>query len=141
MYHPVWTEHFSEHFQIRDGMVIIDRKDPIVLKSLAKQINDNVYKNIRGTDLRLYDRNYRFAKKETDEKKLEAKIDSLVKDPKLFTKQLFDATDKILGAHRNTRLALIMMTGPFLIAAKTVWYIIKLAVLYIIYKGSAKKQS
>ena len=35
-------------------------------------------------------------------------------------KALFQAVDKILIAHRNTKLFLFMMTGPFFLLAKTI---------------------
>ncbi len=37
-------------------------------------------------------------------------------------------------AHRNTKLFMLMMSGPFLITITLIKYIIKLAVLYFILK-------
>ena len=42
--------------------------------------------------------------------------------------------DKILIAHRNSKLFLFMMTGPFFILFKIVWYIIKFGVLFLLIK-------
>lgn len=44
------------------------------------------------------------------------------------------AVDKILLTHRNTKLFLIMMTGPFLVMLKVIQYIIKFAVVMWLYK-------
>jgi hypothetical protein len=67
-----------------------------------------------------FDPDNRFLKKEefTQEEKTEIidKIIDVVNDEKWLNR----AIDKILLTHRNTKLFLIMMTGPFLIGFKFV---------------------
>ena len=50
------------------------------------------------------------------------------------------AVDKILLTHRNTKLFLLMMTGPFLVAMKLVWWALKAFLLYFVFNkvGKAK---
>ena len=50
------------------------------------------------------------------------------------TKILHNSLDKILVAHRNTRLFLFMLTGPFFVVFTTVKYIIKGGVFFYLYK-------
>lgn len=49
-------------------------------------------------------------------------------------KTLYRSIDKIMIAHRNTKLFMLMMSGPFLITITLIKYLIKLAVLYFILK-------
>ena len=47
--------------------------------------------------------------------------------------------DKIMIAHRNTKLFLFLMSGPFLIMFTLVKYIFKILILYFLYKKKQKK--
>ena len=49
--------------------------------------------------------------------------------------QYMNAIDKILLQHRNTKLFLVMMTGPFLIGLKLVSWTTKAIVLLFLYKA------
>lgn len=46
--------------------------------------------------------------------------------------------DKILIAHRNTKILMFMMTGPFLVIFQLVKYIIKYGTLYYLYLQGKK---
>ena len=47
---------------------------------------------------------------------------------------IHNATDRILLAHRNLKLMLLMTTGPFFFVLFCVKYTIKFSVLYFLYK-------
>jgi hypothetical protein len=65
---------------------------------------------------------------------LEAK---LVEDEAIKS-HLTQAIDRILLLHRNTKIFLFIMTGPFLIILQTVKYIIKYGTLYYLYRRGLK---
>ena len=48
--------------------------------------------------------------------------------------QLSKSLDRILIAHRNTKLFLFMMSGPFFVIFSLLKYFIKFMVFYMIYK-------
>lgn len=62
MYHPVWKEHFTSCFDLKDGKFSINRNDPVVKKHLLMQINENVYKNIDRFSVLLFDEQSRLKK-------------------------------------------------------------------------------
>jgi hypothetical protein len=49
---------------------------------------------------------------------------------------LSKAVDKILLSHRNTKIFLFMMTGPFLVVFQLVKYSIKYGIPYYLYRRS-----
>ena len=58
-------------------------------------------------------------------------------------KLVFDATDRILYAHRNLKLFMFLTSGPFFFLLFVVKYTIKFSVLYFLYNkkkndGSSK---
>lgn len=54
------------------------------------------------------------------------------------SKELDQAVDKILISHRNTKIFLFMMTGPFLVIFQLTKYIIKYGTLYYFYLQAKK---
>lgn len=52
--------------------------------------------------------------------------------------QLNEAVDKILLAHRNTKLFFVLMSGPFFMILSLIKYSIKLAIFYYMYKKAKK---
>ena len=54
---------------------------------------------------------------------------------------LFEATDRILYAHRNLKLLIFLTSGPFFVGFFALKYAIKLAVIYFVYSktNSSKK--
>jgi hypothetical protein len=133
LYHPIWQKYFRDHFDIKDGKIAIDANDLATKKFLAMQINDNVLINIDKFRPLLFDTENRFHKGKITSEQRTKIVDKLLSE-KNYTEVLDRAIDKILLAHRNTRLFLIMMTGPFLILLTIVKYSIKAIVLYYFYK-------
>lgn len=77
-------------------------------------INDNVFRNLEKFSARSFDSDQKFSTAPlTGEQKLAA-VKDLVDDGD-FKKQLDGSVDKILLLHRNTKIFLFMMTGPFLV--------------------------
>ena len=59
---------------------------------------------------------------------------------KSFKNKLHRSIDKILLAHRNSKLFLIMMSGPFLITVYVIKYALKILFFYYIYKKTGGKE-
>ena len=133
-------EHFSDCIQIdkETGKLEIEQAD-WAQKKLALQINDNVYKNLQ----------YRFSVASFDQKSLVHKdaltleekslvVESLLaeNDKSGVAVELDRAVDKILISHRNTKILLFMLTGPFLVLFQTIKQIIKYGTLYYFYLQS-----
>lgn len=53
--------------------------------------------------------------------------------------KLYRSVAKILLAHRNSKIFLVMMSGPFLIAVYIIKYALKILVLYYLYKKTGGK--
>jgi hypothetical protein len=136
----VIKEHFSDCIQIdkETGKLEIEQAD-WAQKKLALQINDNVYKNLQ----------YRFSVASFDQKSLVHKdaltleekslvVESLLaeNDKSGVAVELDRAVDKILISHRNTKILLFMLTGPFLVLFQTIKQIIKYGTLYYFYLQS-----
>lgn len=83
-------------------------------------LNDNLYKNIDRFSVNLYDGRFEKAEISIDEKTAFVEEYVKVDNEKDQEKVLHKALDKILIAHRNTKLFLFMMTGPFFLLAKTI---------------------
>lgn len=101
-------------------------------------IADNVYKNMRHKiSVSLFDPDMRFAKDSYSDMRKEAVVRKLLEDEDFIDNMHF-AVDKILLTHRNTKLFLIMMTGPFLVAMKLVWWALKGFLLYFVFNKVGK---
>lgn len=139
MYQPVWKDNFANYFDLSDGKFTIDRNDKAAKKMLAMHINDNVLKNIDRFSILLFDEKNRLKKQETKEEERVEIVEKLI-EQKNFRELLNRSVDKILLAHRNTKLFLFMMTGPFLILMQTIKYSIKgLVFLYLYRKHKSLK--
>jgi hypothetical protein len=55
MYLPIANEKFKDVFEIRDGKLLIDREDRATQRRLYMEINDNIYKNLEGFSVKLFD--------------------------------------------------------------------------------------
>ena len=138
MYHPIWKEHFKDCFDLKDGTFRINHDNLATRKQLGVQINDNVLKNMNRFSVLLFDEQARYSKQQISAKEREQIMDKLIREKNL--KELLDrAVDKILLTHRNTKIFLFMMTGPFLILFQTVKYLIKAGVFFYLYRKT--KQS
>ena len=98
-------------------------------------INDNVYKNMhKYMSASLFDPELRFGKDIYSADKKEAIVRNFTDKP-FFNENLHKAVDKILLAHRNTKLFLVMMTGPFLVGMKLAWWALKAFLLYFVFSN------
>lgn len=69
-----------------------------------------------------------------DEKKLKVINQLLDQTEEQQAKSLFRSIDKIMIAHRNTKLFMLLMSGPFLFFILLLKYSAKVLILYLIYK-------
>ena len=141
MYEPVILDQFGDVMEIRDGKFFIDNENKATQRRLWMQINDNVHKNLEKFSVTLFDQDTRFCKKEGFARaEKEEIVEQLVEnhDRKKQGKLLFDATDRILYAHRNLKLLLFLTSGPFFALLFCVKYSIKFGVLYFLYNKKKK---
>lgn len=99
------------------------------------EINDNVYKNLEKFSILPFDQAKKYKK---DEYKASDKIlivDKLIEnaDRKKQETLLFEATDRILYAHRNLKLLITVTSGPFFVLLFGFKYAFKLGILYFLY--------
>ena len=135
VYHPIWKEKFGGVVDFSNGMFRIDPNDHAGKKLLAMHINDNVYKNMRRyLSASLFDPELRYGKDIYSAEKKEAVVRSAIDKPQ-FRENMHKAIDKILLAHRNTKLFLLMMTGPFLVGMKLAWWAVKAFLLYFVFSN------
>ena len=111
-----------------------------------RHLNDNVYQNIdkkfmgvkkyhnNQTELKNYKQKIKKDPLEFDEKE-EILDDFLTEPTSIQQKQLNQSLDKILATHRNTKIFLFMLTGPFFVAFTAVKYTIKFFVFFYLWKG------
>ena len=62
-------------------------------------------------------------------------------DRKRVENLLFEATDRILYAHRNLKLLIFLTSGPFFVGFFALKYAIKLAVIYFVYSKTNKSKT
>jgi hypothetical protein len=87
---------------------------------------------VRFTNLTLLD-----AKKKLPDDVKRREVDELLDEcetDKQLRKVLSRSIEKIMIAHRNTKLFLFMMSGPFLAIMLLIKYIFKVLILYYLYK-------
>lgn len=141
IYHPIINSTFKDEMRFEDGIFKKEESDSVA-KYLLSNLNDNLHQNMNTMMSPLkYDTEKKFHKKALDQKSIYDSIDakaSKLSDDKL-TKKLHRSIDKILLAHRNSKMLLILISGPFLVALYVVKYAIKILILYIIYKKKLKK--
>ena len=114
-----------------------------------RYLNDNVYQNIdkkvmgvkkyHNTDHASSNQKNKIKKDPLVFEEKEEIVDEFMQDK--FgeqNKQLNKSLDKILATHRNSKIFLFMLTGPFFAIFTAVKYTIKLMVLMYIYKGKKK---
>lgn len=142
MYKPLIAEDpaFRDLMEIKDGQFLINNECSATQRQLLMQINDNVYKNLNGFSVQLFDKEHTWRKdKYTHEDKLKI-VDKLIAcgDRKKQEAEIFYATDRILYAHRNLKALIFLTSGPFFIG---LWFskaFIKLALVYLIYNKTKK---
>ena len=101
-------------------------------------LNDNIFRNLSNMKIspRTYDPQFKYTKKSLSDTQVEKEVEKFIKEKTedLRDKALYLSIDKIMIAHRNTKLFLFLMSGPFLIMFTIVKYIFKILILYILYK-------
>lgn len=129
--------------EIRDGTFYIDNNDKRTQKRLLMAINDNVHKNIDGFSMQLFDESLRYKKEAFTPEEKELICDRVIEssDRKKQKELLFDSTDRILYAHRNLKMLLLMTSGPFFAVMFVVKYSIKFSVLYFLYKKKTEAEA
>lgn len=142
MYHPIWKSSFSNVFSLENGKIEINH-DNATRKYLISHLNDNVLQNIKEMSIVMYDKDIKYHKSSFDTLKKKDAIEKIVLNNDIDgqNKVINRALDKILIAHRNSKLFLFMMTGPFFILAKFIWYIIKFGLIFLIFKKGKSKIS
>lgn len=141
IYHPIVSSNFKDEMRFEDGIFKKDESESVT-KYLLSNLNDNLHQNMNRMMSPLkYDTDKKFHKKALDQKMIYDSIDakaSKMSEDKL-TKKLHRSIDKILLAHRNSKMLLVLISGPFLVALYVVKYALKILILYIIYKKKLKK--
>lgn len=137
IYEPIMYANFHDNFEIHNG---IFKKD--VSKSttehLLKNLNDNVHQNLFSIVSPLkYDNQRRFYKQEMSKEILDHSIDDKLsrKDEDAINHKLQVAVDKILLTHKHSRIFLLIMSGPILGLLFAIKYMLKLFIIYYIFKG------
>jgi hypothetical protein len=84
----------------------------------------------------------KFHKKAMDKKLIYEGIDEelVTLNHEELTKKLHRSIDKILLAHRNSKIFLVLMSGPFLIALYIVKYALKIFIIYYLLKPKHKEK-
>ena len=140
MYHPVIESKFKEVIEVKNGKFEFDRSYA-ARKYLAMHINDNVLKNLSQFSLKPYDTTLNYSKSEFTKEEKEVVVKDFLTDHILDKDQLNMAVDRILVAHRNTKLFLFFLSGPFFIMFSIVKYAIKLSIFYFLIKGRGSKKT
>lgn len=106
-------------------------------KYLLSNLNDNVHQNlISVASPQSYNDKKRFPKKEMSTHELYEFIDDELSklNEKELKYKLYRAVDKILLAHKNSKIFLLLMSGPVLITLYIIKYALKLLVIYYLFK-------
>lgn len=119
MYHPVIKDHFSDCLAIHPETGALEiEKSQWAQKKLALCVNDNVYKNLEGMKVASFDKKslvHQDAFTVEEKTKLIDEIFEKSESQEQVGEWMDSSVDKILVAHRNTKIFLFMLTGPFLV--------------------------
>ena len=119
--------------EIKDNRFNIDKSEA-AKKELALHINDNVFKNLETFSLFSYDKELTWSKDEFSAEEKKRVVENFIKDNLDDKEQLDKSLDRILIAHRNTKLFLFLLSGPFFIIFSLIKYGIKFCLIYFIFK-------
>jgi hypothetical protein len=67
-------------------------------------------------------------------------VKDFLTDAIIDKEQLNKAVDRILVAHRNTKLFLFFLSGPFFIMFSIVKYAVKFSIFYFLLRGKGEKK-
>ena len=113
LYQPIITQTFKDYCELSaDGTVRVEQS-LWARKEFASKINDNVLRNIDQFSVVSYDSDQKRHKDALTPDQRNQVVSKLLESGDT-PKQLDKAIDKILKAHRNTKILLFMLTGPFL---------------------------
>lgn len=142
MYLPIMDEQFRDLMEVKDGKFYIENEDAATQRALYHAINDNIFKNLEGFSVRLFDQDQRFNKEEFSTEQKSLIVEKLIEnDRKEQERLIFDATDRILIAHRNLKMFLFLTSGPFFALLFLFKYTLKFSVLYYLYNNKKKKEN
>ena len=147
IYRPIIEENFSDCFEIdSQGKFNIDENNLVSRRHLMRNLNDNVFQNIdkKVMGVIVY-KNQDRKSTGKDPLEMEEKLeiaDQLLEhnDVPHQRKILNNAVDKILVTHRNTRIFLFMLTGPFFLYYMVLKYSIKFVLFMHLYKRNQEKK-
>jgi hypothetical protein len=90
---------------------------------------------------RTYDPSFKYTKKSLSDTQVEKEVSKFLEEKTDVQrdKALERSLEKIMIAHRNTKLFLFLMSGPFLIMFMLAKYTVKIFILYMIYRHKQKK--
>ena len=105
-------------------------------------LNDNVFRNLSHFKIspRTYDPTFKYTKKTLSDTQVEKEVNEFLKENPSGEKRdkaLHRSLEKIMIAHRNTKLFFVLMSGPFLCFMLLAKWSFKLLILYILYKQKA----
>jgi hypothetical protein len=143
IYDPIIKQNFEDSFSIQKGVFTRDEGSSVT-KYLLSHLNDNIHQNINKALSPLkYDTDKKFHKKTMTRQHIYEKIDDKLANLEHgeLTKKLHRSIDKILLAHRNSKIFLILMSGPFLIAFYVFKYALKILIFYYFLKGKKKPKN
>jgi len=144
MYKPLIenNSNFKDMMEIRDGKFFIDNECKATQRALLMHINDNVYKNLEKFSIRLFDQDARWNKAHYNTEDKSLIVEKLVDlgNRKKQENLLFEATDRILYAHRNLKLLIFLTSGPFFIGFFAFKYAVKIALILFFYKKTKGKR-
>lgn len=141
LYDPIVKANFDSSFSIENGVFTKD-KSSSVTKYLLSNLNDNVHQNLFNVVSPLkYDTEKKFHKKVMDRKEMYEGIDESISklNHEEMTKKLHRSLDKILLAHKHSKIFLLLMSGPVLITIYVIKYAIKILIFYYLFKKKKPK--
>ena len=136
LYNPIIETNFHDSFKIENGIFVKDCNTSVT-KYLLSNLNDNVHQNMFNVlSPTPYDTDRRFHKKTMTKQELYDSIDDKISklSEEDMQKKLHRAIDKILLTHKNSKIFLLLLSGPFLFGLYTFKYAIKILVLIFIFK-------
>lgn len=132
---------FKELVQLEGGIFNVQQTEQ-ARSELMLRLSDNVFQNLEYMSYKSYDGKNRFAQSEMSRQEKQEDIDEMLAEPiDKQNRMIARSLDKILIRHRNTKLFMLLMSGPVLITLKLVWYVFKFLILYLIFKPKAKDDS
>jgi len=140
IYEPIVKNTFDDSIFLADGKFGKDETSSVT-KYLLSNMNDNVHQNLfKAVSPLKYDTDKKFHKKTMNRKAIYEGIDEYLskQDHENLNQKLTRAVDKILLAHRNSKIFLVLMSGPFLISFYIFKYMLKIILIYYIFKKPAK---